>query len=604
MRSLYESLKKRCAGYRENIGLSQVIWLSFTLTALAAVILAGLSFYGRFSAQAQQTIREENQSLLEQVSSNCSSYLRGVMKVSDTIYYSVIKKTDFSKESIGTSLQLLYETNKDNIESIAVLTVGGELLDAAPAATLKRDIDIKNEQWYKAAILGRENMHFSSPEVSHIFAGGSTDYTWVIPLSRAVEITRGNAAQTGILVINMRYSGLSDILSGVLLGDDAYIYLIDSKGEILYHPLQQLISSGQAAENNKAAASYRDGNYSEVFMGQKRDITVKTIGYTGWKLIGVTPQNTVELSAVKSNLFVAFMALFLLTALILINSYISGKVAAPIKELEESVKGFEYGDWDAPIKAEGFYEVRRLGNSIGNMAGHIKILMADIVAEHEAKRKSELTALQNQINPHFLYNTLDIIVWMIENEKKAEAVRAVTALARFFRISLSRGKNIIPVKDEIEHVKNYLMIQDMRFKNRFTYGFEADEDVETLGTNKLILQPVVENAIYHAMEFMDGDGRIQIKAWEENGVLTFMVEDNGCGMTKEVCGALLKGETVPSKKGSGMGVRNVQERIRLLFGPDYGLDIESEPDEGTKVFIRLPAVPYEKMKEMEAEGHE
>lgn len=578
--------------YYRKLGLSQIIWISFTVTAFTATLFIGLSYYGRFSGQVQQTIREENQSLIEQVSNNCAAYIRNMMKVSDSLNYSVIKKTDLAEGSLSESFQLLYDTNKENIESIALFSMSGELLEAAPAAKLRDGIDIKKQEWYNLAVGSRENVHFAGPTVENLFATGSTEYTWVVPMSRVVQITRNSHVQSGVLVINLRYSGLQDVFSNVLLGENAYIYLTDSGGEILYHPMQQLISGGQVQENNMNSASLRDGNYVETFGGQKRDIAIKTVGYTGWKIVGVIPQGSVTLSTFKSNLFVVFLMLFFLTALVVINSYISKRVSYPILKLEESVKELEDGNWNIPIEATGFYEVRHLGVAIGNMALHIKELMQDIVKEHEAKRKSELTALQNQINPHFLYNTLDIIVWMIENERKAEAVRVVTALARFFRISLSRGENIITVSDEIEHVRNYLMIQEMRFKNRFHYTFDVDTTVEQLGTIKLILQPLVENAIYHAMEFMDGDGEIAIKVWKEGGRVKVLISDNGCGMTEAEVKRLLYGEPVVSKKGSGVGVRNVQDRIQLLFGEEYGLSIKSEPDEGTEVLITMPAVVY------------
>lgn len=205
----------------------------------------------------------------------------------------------------------------------------------------------------------------------------------------------------------------------------------------------------------------------------------------------------------------------ILCILALINSYISSRITNPIRELEKSVGVLEAGNLSAPVYIGGSYEIRHLGKSISDMAGQIRLLMQDIVREHEAKRKQEFDTLQSQINPHFLYNTLDIIVWMIENEQKTEAVKVVTALARFFRISLSRGKSLITVKDELEHVRNYLMIQQMRFKNKFTYTIESDDEVLELASLKLMLQPLVENAIYHGMEYMDGDGEIFVRAWQE-----------------------------------------------------------------------------------------
>jgi len=284
-----------------------------------------------------------------------------------------------------------------------------------------------------------------------------------------------------------------------------------------------------------------------------------------------------------------------------INAYISSRITGPIKRLEKSVNALEAGKLDTEIYIGGSYEIRHLGRSIRDMAGQIQVLMNDIVAEHESKRKSEFDTLQSQINPHFLYNTLDIIVWMIENEQKAEAVKVVTALARFFRISLSKGRSIIPVKDELEHVRKYLMIQQMRFKNKFTYQIESEPETLNLASLKLMLQPLVENAIYHGMEFMDGDGEILVRAFLEEGELIFTISDNGLGMTEEQVNGLLKENTVhaSSKRGSGIGVKNVNERIRLYFGEQYGLSIESEPDEGTTIRIHLPAIPYAEILEKE-----
>ena len=313
------------------------------------------------------------------------------------------------------------------------------------------------------------------------------------------------------------------------------------------------------------------------------------------------PEANISLNVLKTQLFIVFVVAFFLFVLMVINAYISSRITGPIKRLEKSVNALEAGKLDTEIYIGGSYEIRHLGRSIRDMAGQIQVLMNDIVAEHESKRKSEFDTLQSQINPHFLYNTLDIIVWMIENEQKAEAVKVVTALARFFRISLSKGRSIIPVKDELEHVRNYLMIQQMRFKNKFTYQIESEPETLNLASLKLMLQPLVENAIYHGMEFMDGDGEILVRAFLEEGELIFTISDNGLGMTEEQVNGLLKENTVhaSSKRGSGIGVKNVNERIRLYFGEQYGLSIESEPDEGTTIWIHLPAIPYAEILEKE-----
>lgn len=583
-----------------NGGIRSIIFLYFTITAAAASIFIGLSLYTRMSGQVSETVMEENQILIDQVNRSVENYLKTVMKLSDSLYYSIIKNADLSDPSVGERFNLLYENNMDQTDSIALFSADGELLESVPALRVRNNLDVTREAWFSYTLDRTENQHFFLPQVQQIFESSSDQYRWVIPMTRVVEITKGTDTVQGILLIHLNYTGLKLLLDGVTLGNEGYIYLIDGNGEIIYHPRAQLIDSGLEHENNRAVSEYRDGIYQETFHGEERVITVKSVGYTGWKLIGVAPRQTVSLNSLKTQLLVVFAAAFILFLMSLVNSYISSRITTPIRKLELSVNEIEKGNLNAKVDAEGSYEIRHLGQSVQNMAKQIQVLMADIVSEHEKKRKQEFDTLQSQINPHFLYNTLDIIVWMIENEKPDQAVKAVTALARFFRISLSRGKSIITVKDELEHVRNYLMIQHMRFKNRFSYTIEAEDEVLELASLKLMLQPLVENAIYHGMEFMDGDGEIFISAWKEGEDLYLKVSDNGLGMTEEQVARLFSDMPhTGSSRGSGIGVKNVNERIRLYFGSEYGLSIESEPDEGTVVTIHLPAVAYSEIRQKE-----
>ncbi len=594
--------RTRKPDFLQKTSIRYTIFIYFTVTALVMILLIGMSLYGRLSAQLTATIREENQAVINQVSLSVDSYLRTIMKLSDSLYYGVIKNADLSTEAdtVNSEITLLYDNNKDSVSNIALLSKKGEILSAVPAARLKTGMDVTGEDWFKNTLERPENFHFSMPHVQYIFDNSENQYRWVISLSRAVEITQGTSTDQGVLLIDIAYGSLQQLLDNVAMGNQGYLYLVSGAGELIYHPKIQLIDAGLARENLSAARDYRDGNYRESYEGKQRDVVVKLVGYTGWKIIGVTPEQGFSLNNIKTRLFMVFVVAFFLFLLALINSYISSRITAPIQELEKSVNALEEGALDTEVYMGGSYEIQHLGRSIGDMAKRIQALMEDIVAEHESKRKSEFDTLQSQINPHFLYNTLDIIVWMIENEQKQEAVKVVTALARFFRISLSKGRSIIPVRDELEHVRNYLMIQQTRFKNKFTYQIEAGPDTLLLASLKLMLQPLVENAIYHGMEFMDGDGEILIKACLEEGKLAFTVADNGLGMTKEQAEGLLTGKThASSRRGSGIGVKNVNERIHLYFGEEYGLSIRSEPDEGTTVKIVLPAVLFEELVEGE-----
>ena len=573
-----------------NRSIRNSIFIYFTITSLVAVLLIVISIYSRLSSQLYDTVKQENVNLVNRVDSSMEVYLRNIMKLSDTIYYGIIKNANLSEDSIGEKLTLLYNNNKEQVSNIALISKEGEPISVVPAARFRKNFKAEDEEWFVNALNKTENIHFTLPHVQKMFEKGDNSYNWVISMSRAVEITVGGSTEQAVLLIEMAYQGLEEVLDEVTLGNGGYIYLMDSNGDIIWHPKFELIASGRVKENNLVAAGYDDGSREEVFNGTRQTVVTKTVGYTGWKLVGVIKGTGISLNMLKTRLFIVLVILLIIFIVILINSYISFRVTNPIRELEKSVKELEEGNLDADIYMGGSYEVQHLGKSVQDMKFRIKGLMQDIVSEHEEKRKSEFDSLQAQINPHFLYNTLDIIVWQIENEKQSEAVHTVTALARFFRLSLGKGKNIVTVKDEIDHVKNYLMIQHMRFKNKFDYEFDIAEDVLELPSLKLMLQPLVENAIYHGMEFMDGDGMIMVKAWREEDELYLSVADNGLGMTEDKVETILTGKSASGNgRGSGIGVKNVNERIKLYFGEAYGLTIDSEPDEGTTVIIHLPA---------------
>lgn len=564
----------------------------FTVTAIIAIALISLIIFQRFTNSLNATIIEENSGIVGQLGESVDSYLRNVMKVSDSIYYNVIKNTDISNDDIKKGMNLIYVNNDNMIDDIALISGKGELIESMPALRLKDNSNVLEKDFFKKSMAESEYINFSMPHIRDLFDRNENSYSWVISLSRAVEVTDEGKATQALLLINLNYRYFEEIFSNVNLGNGGYVYLTNDRGDIIWHPKQNEIYSGRFNEDNKYAATLKDGITVENLRGKNITLNVRTIGYTGWKLVGVTPSAALGIDGIKFRFFVLFVADLFLFLLAMINAFISDKISNPIKRLDGSVREIESGNLDVEILPSGSYEVEHLGKSIKNMLGRIKVLMSDLVAEHNAKRKSEFDTLQSQINPHFLYNTLDIIVWMIENENSDKAVNIVTALAKFFRISLSKGKNIITVKDEVEHVRNYLMIQNMRFKNRFEYSIDVDEKVLSYSSLKLMLQPLVENAIYHGMEFMDGDGEIDVKVFKEDDSLYFTITDNGLGMSEDMVETLLSKDFVPSKKGSGIGVKNVNERIKLYFGSEYGLKVESEPDEGTKITIHLPAVVY------------
>lgn len=593
-----------------SASIQLILSVAFTTVAVMGMLFLGVALMLRFSSSSNAMAAESSQRVLAQVNLNLDSYLRNMMRVSDTVYYRVIKNTDLQREDMARELRdaldLLYAKDREVLVSLAVFDGSGSLVSATPLSELKNSVTPSRESWFTTAMERIENLHFSTPHVQNLFDDPDSRYHWVVSLSRHVELSRGGVMQSGVLLVDMSFSGIEQICKEVFLSNgQGYLYLIDGSGEIIYHPRQQLIYAGLQEENNLTAAAYSDGTHTERFQSQRRQVTVKTVGYTGWKLVGVVPVETLRDNYSQLLLFAMFVVIFSIFLLVFVNLRLSEWITAPMKKLELAVRELEKGAESVDFDVDGPYEVEHLSRSVQSMVSTMRHLMEDILRQEEEKRRSELDVLQSQINPHFLYNTLDSVVWMTENGRTQEAVAMLTALARFFRISLSKGSSIIPIGDELEHARNYLDIQKMRYKNKFSADISVEQGVERLYTVKLIIQPILENAIYHGMEYADGDGEIHIRAFREGENMVIEVEDNGPGMPEQVVEQLLNpGISVSAARpgGSGIGLRNVHQRIQLTFGPAYGLTIRSEPDSGTVVRICLPALRENEVRKYRREG--
>ena len=239
---------------RKNNSIRYTIFVYFTVTALAASLLITFSLYQRLSSQVSEMVMAENQSLINQVARSVESYLRTVMKLSDSLYYGAVKNADLSSQSMNNEITLLYDNNKDNVDNIALFTQSGSLVETVPAARLKNGLKVTEESWFKNALEKTENQHFSYPHVQYIFDSNENQYRWVVSLSRAIELTEGTSTTQGVLLVDLSYSSLEHLFDGVTTKKGGYVYLISNDGEILYHPKLQLIDSGRLQENNLAAA--------------------------------------------------------------------------------------------------------------------------------------------------------------------------------------------------------------------------------------------------------------------------------------------------------------------------------------------------------------
>lgn len=581
---------------KESYDIQSIIMSVLSMLTIVTSVTMGLLLYNRYELAMRQTEIQDADTLMDSTVYSIERYLLNMRQISDTISYNVIQALDVSSLEFNEELSLLYEMNKDKVQSIAIYDEQGTLITAEPVTAQKENVDIIGQEWFVDATEEIENMHFSNPHMQNLFESDASRYKWVISLSRTVDIIDGGKPENGVLLVDMKYSGISDIMEKINRDSGGrYYYLCDSEGHIIFHPHAAEINRGNFKENCVWASDLEDGIYEDALDGGKRNVIVSSVSYTGWKVVGVIPKDAKTDSLIRFRYYIMAIVTLLIMMILVVNRIITRKISRPILKLDDSVKAYEAGE-KPDIYIGGSSEIRHLGQSVQKSYEQIENLMKEIVEQQNERRKSELDALQSQINPHFLYNTLESITWMIEGNKNEDAVSMISELAKLFRISLSKGKTIIKIEDELQHCRSYMNIQKHRYKDRFDIQYDIDEKIYNYCTVKLVLQPILENAIYYGVGDMDedDDAKVIIKGTISDRDIYISVEDNGFGMRKEdVKNILTDNQKVP-KHGSGVGLINVHTRIQLMFGNEYGLMVESEADVGTVVTVHLPAVPYTK----------
>ena len=581
---------------RKVSDIQSVIMAALSLMTVVISVTIGLLLYNRYEMLIRQNDIKDTQNQLERLVNTVEQYLKDMRKISDSANYNIIQTFDVSSPEFNQQLSFLYDSNKDKIQSIALYDTEGELMAAEPVILQKKGVNAGQQPWFTQAMAEIENMHFSTPHIQNLFQDDAKRYHFVISLSRAVDVIDGDRPENGVLLVDLKYSYLEEMMNRMNDSNRGrYYYVCDGAGNLIYHPYYNKINKGLFRENTDIGCTSEDGVYKKMRSedGNKQTVIISTIAYTGWKLVGVVRQDARTDSLEQFRIYMVVIVIMLIMMLLLVNRIVSKKISSPILKLDASVRAYEAGE-KPDIYIGGSYEIRHLGNSIQSSYEEIERLMKKIMEEQNERRKSELAALQSQINPHFLYNTLESITWMIESGKNQDAVFMISELAKLFRISLSRGKTIISIKDELQHCRNYMNIQKYRYKERFETEYDISEEIYSFCTVKLILQPILENAIYYGVGDMDKDEdpRIVVRGWKQEQDIYIAVSDNGIGMRHEDVENILTGNQKAIKHGSGVGLINVHTRIRLMFGKKYGLIVESEPDEGTTVTIHLPAVPY------------
>lgn len=572
---------KKC---RLSVSLSAITVISITVAAIAAVSVCIAVFSTVYRNSLMRDARINSEQTIGQAEVSVNSYFES-MKNKLTLIKGIVEETGDTAELESKMSALTFI--QDDIYAVTVYGENGEIVSCTGSGENLKEHIYKDLSFDRKLFDESPLFSVSNPHVQTLFEG---KYPWVITV--AAKADKPVLKNGAYIAIDFGFSEIAKYIEQVGVGRRGYCFITDRNGEIIYHPQQQMLFSGLRSEDSELVGRLPDG----INILKNVIYTVKTTDDGAWRIVGVSLTDDLSGEAGKQiviSILISFVCCVLITLLSL--AVYSKIVNTPVKSLIKAMKRFENDADNFSFSGgeESVTELKTLSGSFEHMSVRIKNLMDKVRNEEIALRKTELKALQSQINPHFLYNTLDSIQWMCERGKTEEASKMVGALARLFRISISRGHELITIKDEINHVSNYLIIQSFRYKSQFTYSFDIDESLEDYLCNKITLQPLVENAIYHGIDRLVDEGEIKItvkQAEDDENDILMTVADNGVGMTEEQCSKILSKERSDS---SGIGVKNVNDRLRIYFGEKYGLTIKSELDCGTEITVRLPKITKE-----------
>ncbi|MCE3200565.1 cache domain-containing sensor histidine kinase [Paenibacillus sonchi] len=459
---------------------------------------------------------------------------------------------------------------------------------------------VTDEAWYREAadnkgifkIIGHPH---GRAVMSHV------DYkeSEVVSAVRAIVDPETQVVQ-GVVLVDLKLRVIAETARDVTLGKTGYLTVVDGSGEMIYapqHPIMKAIPEGLFTESS--------GITSESVAGRQLQLIYRTSPFTGWTTMGVFPmeESAFGVREITFNVvtFVFIVCMLGMTA----SFYLAYSISRPIGQLASFMSKAQSGDLTIRYWGRRSDEIGLLGRSFNSMLAQIARLLSLTELQARQKREAELRSLQAHIKPHFLYNTLDTIHWMARSKGAEDIAGVVQSLSRLFRLGLSKGSDLVPLSDELEHMVSYLKIQQVRYSSKLAYSIEVAPQLHELYVLKLLLQPIVENAIYHGIKERRGPGHISIEVAQQEGDLCLTVRDDGAGITPERL-AILKerlaavgrttGEAaeieqpLPGSAGSGYGILNVQARIRLTYGEPYGLEIASEHGAGTVVTVRHPVV--------------
>ena len=452
-------------------------------------------------------------------------------------------------------------------------------------STRNQNLKLDTQHWYADAVGKYDHYNLTSSHVQNVISG---ERPWVITLSRGIRNYTGEGDSDGVVFIDLNYSAISELCTQNSVGTKGYVFILDQDGNIVYHPQQQQLYNELQTEN---ISLIMNAKTDVVTAGKGDDEKIYALSHsetTGWTIVGCMNMSELLKNSRKARSIYVLVALGLIAVALVISSEIARNITFPIQKLRDSMKRVQEGDFtaaDLPVPYEN--EIGSPTRSFNVMTHKIQDLMAQNIQEQEQKRKIELKALQSQINPHFLYNTLDSIIWMAEGKKNEEVVLMTASLARLLRQSISIENELVTIGQEVEYVRSYLTIQKMRYKDKLEFEINVDPRITHAQIIRLVLQPIVENAIYHGLKYKESKGMLKVHGYELGERIIIDITDDGVGMDEETLKHIYDKHKV-NYHSNGVGVYNVQQRLVLYYGKEYGIIYHSEKGKGTTATVVIP----------------
>jgi len=566
---------KRGFSIAQNILMFTI--LIIILSTITITILQSLTY----SNSATILLEDSSNEINKQVMMNYENYIDSVLATTNyiqnkTVEYGLLEQNDELDYIFKNAVE-----QQTDIVTIVLYDISGNIIAKSTTQTMiPQDITIKD--FFVDAIYENTIYHFSSPHQQELVQNLNEQ---VITVSKMVDYYDNNNRSSGILIVDINTTRIVELSNNTNLGDGGHIVILNSDDSLIYS--SNASCSLDDCPSKEIIKSIIIGSKQVELEDKDMFVNVNTLGNTRWQ-VG-TFINIDILNQTRTRALYVSIVIFGVTLLttIIASVLISRRISNPIYKLQKHMKIVEKGNFYKKIEVSGQKEVVDLGNSFNILQDEISTLMDTLLIEQREKRKSEFRALQTQINPHFLYNTLDSIVYLSENGENKKVQEMVIALSRFFRISISRGKNIISVKEELEHAKNYLLIQQIRYHEKFSFAFEIEEESKKCAVVKLIIQPLIENAIYHGINTEFGEGKIIIRSFLNNDKLILEVENDGYGITEDKIAEMY--QSIQDKNDTkSVGLKNVYQRVRLYYGDESNFIIKSELDENTIIRLELP----------------